>query len=110
MKKLEELSTMKIKFGIHKGKQLKDIPDSYLQFLIDKEIAKGKLLTYCYLKLNIPIPEYNYKITVTDAVQGDGIYYTIAVDKHEAINKTIKDNNIICTQSFDGTSFRAEKI
>lgn len=44
-------------FGKHKGKALANVPDSYLLWLYEENVAKGALLTY--LTENIDVIRHN---------------------------------------------------
>lgn len=94
--------SMKLKFGIHKNKEIKDIPDNYLKFLLSKNILKGKLLFHCQIRFNMPMKVFT--VTVEDAVVGNGTYTVKAYNKQHALNICMKQNNIQCTQSYHGTS------
>ena len=97
-----------IKFGRYKGTMLKDVPDNYLKWCIDKGILKGRAMLYAKQKLNYP--KDKYKVEVEDAVTGDGTYYVWAYNRNDAIRQAQKENHIQITQSFCGTSFCAIKL
>lgn len=99
---------IKLKFGIHKGKELKDIPDDYLMFLLSKDIIKGKLLFYCQVKFNLP--KKTFSVTVTDSVGTDGTYTVQAYNKKHAISVCRRENNIQNTQSYHGTEYDIVEI
>lgn len=99
---------LKIKFGIHKGKQLKDVPDDYLKFLLSKNILRGKALFHCQVRFNLP--KSTFSVTVEDAAVGDGVYTVLAYNKHQAISVCIKEYKIQGTQSYHGTTYSAELI
>ena len=99
---------IKLKIGIHKGKEIKSIPDNYLKFLISKNILKGKLLYHCQVRFNLPKDQF--KVIVEDAVQGDGEYTVEAYNTIDAINQCKRINNIQTSQSFCGTSFTTTKL
>jgi hypothetical protein len=40
-------------FGIHKGKRLKDIPDSYFQYLLDNNISFRGIKNYSKRRLKL---------------------------------------------------------
>jgi len=101
-------SEIKLKFGNYKGTMLKDVPDNYLRWCIDKEILKGKAMIYAKQKLNYP--KDKYKVEVEDAVVGNGIYFIEAYNKNDAIRQAKKENHIQITQSFCGTSFCVTKL
>lgn len=102
------LETLKIKFGIHKGKELKDIPDDYLRFLFEKGISKGKIKLYTQRKLNMP--KSKFKVTVEDSIGTDSVYEVMAYNSDEAIFICQKQYKIQNTQSFHGTSYSSEFI
>jgi hypothetical protein len=101
-------SDIKLKFGKYKGTMLKDVPDNYLKWCIDKEILKGKAMLYAKQKLNYP--KDKYEVTVEDAVVGDGKYIVEAYNTNHAINVCKRQNRIQITQSFCGTSFHVTKL
>ena len=87
---------------------LKDVPDNYLKWCVDKEVLKGRAMLYAKQKLNYP--KDKYKVEIEDAVIGDGIYYVEAYNSNDAIRQVKKENHIQITQSFCGTSFCATKL
>ena len=98
------METIKLKFGIHKGKMLKDIPDDYLKYLYSKNILKGKIKLYVQRKFNMP--KSKFRVQVEDSANNsDGIYYVEAYNSNEAIRLCQRINNIQNTQSFHGTSY-----
>lgn len=99
---------MKLKFGIHKGKPIKDVPDNYLKFLLSKNILKGKLLFHCQVRFGME--RATYKVTVTDSVGTDGTYIVKAYNTKNAINRCKKEYKIQGTQSYHGTEFDVEVI
>lgn len=99
---------IKLKFGIHKGKELKDIPDDYLRFLLSKDIVSGKLLFHCQVRFNLP--KKTFSVTVTDSVGTDGTYTVQAYNKKHAISVCRKENNIQNTQSYHGTEYDVVEI
>jgi len=101
-------SDIKLKFGKHKGTMLKDVPDNYLKWCVDKEVLKGKAMIYAKQKLNYP--KDKYKVEVEDAVIGGGTYYVEAYNSNDAIRQAKKENHIQITQSFCGTYFCATKL
>ncbi len=101
-------SDIKLKFGKHKGTMLKDVPDNYLKWCVDKEVLKGRAMLYAKQKLKYP--KDRYKVEVEDAVIGDGTYYVEAYNRDDAIRQAKKENHIQITQSFCGTSFCATKL
>jgi len=105
---LKEFETIKLRFGKYKNKPIKNVPDSYIKWMIENSVAKGKLLIYCKTKLDYP--KDTFKITVEDAVSGDGVYFVDAYTNDDAIQKCKVINKIQVTQSYHGTSFTAEKI
>lgn len=40
-------------FGVHKGKRLKDIPDSYFQYLLDNNISFRGIKNYSKRRLKL---------------------------------------------------------
>ena len=94
---------LKLKFGIHRGKQLQDVPDSYLLFLIKKDILKGKMLFHCQVRFNLP--KRKYKVTIIDSLGQDGSYNVEAYNPQHAINVCRQTYKIQNTQSFHGTSY-----
>lgn len=100
--------TMQLKFGIHKGKPIKEVPDDYLKFLLSKNILKGKLLFHCQIRFDLP--KTKYQVQVTDSVNTDGIYTVEAYNRKNAMNQCIKQHNIQCTQSFHGTEFNITEL
>lgn len=101
-------SDIKLKFGKHKGIMLKNVPDNYLKWCIDKNILKGRGMLYAKQKLKYP--KDKYRVEVKDAVVGDGTYYVDAYNKNDAIFNCKKENKIKVSQSFSGTSFCATKL
>jgi len=99
---------IKLKFGIHKGKYIKEVPDDYLKFLLSKNILKGKLLFHCQVRFNLP--KNKYQVTVTDSIGSDGIYIVEAYNKNNAINKCNKQFKIQNNQSYHGTEYSVELI
>ena len=99
---------IKLKFGIHKGKELKDIPDDYLRFLLSKDIVSGKLLFHCQVRFNLP--KKTFSVTVTDSVGTDGTYTVQAYNKKHAISVCRRENNIQNTQSYHGTEYDVLEI
>lgn len=95
--------TIKLKFGVHKGKELKDIPDNYLRFLLSKEMLKGKILFHCQVRFNLP--KKLFTVTVENAIVGNGTYTVSAYNKNHAISVCKKEYNIQNTQSFQGTTY-----
>lgn len=94
---------MKITFGRYKNQLFEELPNGYLKYLIDNNIAKGKLLIFGKTKLNYP--KTKYKIIVEDSVGQDGEYFEEAYSKEQAIKQCQKNNKIQNTQSFCGTSY-----
>jgi uncharacterized protein (DUF3820 family) len=101
-------SDIKLKFGKHKGAMLKDVPENYLKWCVDKEVLKGRAMLYAKQKLNYP--KDKYKVEVEGAVVGDGIYYVDAYNRDDAIRQVKKESQIQITQSFCGTSFCVTKL
>ena len=99
---------IKLKFGIHKGKELKDIPDDYLRFLLSKDIVSGKLLFHCQVRFNLP--KKTFSVTVTDSVGTDGTYTVQAYNKKHAISVCRRENKIQNTQSYHGTEYDVVEI
>jgi len=95
--------TMKIKFGMHKNKMVKDIPDDYLKFLLSKDILTGKLLFHCQVRFNLP--KKTYLVTVSDSVGTDGTYTVQAYNTKHAMTVCRKEHNIQSTQSYHGTGY-----
>ena len=102
------LENIKIKFGKHKGTELKYLPDSYLEFLYKKGISKGKIKYYTQKRLNLP--KDKYKVSVKDSIGCDGDYFIEAYNSNNAINEVKKKYKIQCTQSYHGTEFNATKL
>ncbi len=94
---------MKISFGIYRGKEVKDIPDDYLKFLLSKSILKGKLLFHCQVRFNLP--KETFEVTVEDAAVGNGTYIVEAYNEKHAMSICRKDYNIQNTQSNHGTGW-----
>jgi uncharacterized protein (DUF3820 family) len=94
---------LKLKFGIHRGKQLQDIPDNYLLFLVNKGILKGKALFHCQVRFNLP--KQTFIVTVSDAVTGNGAYSVQAYNSTHAINECRRLHSIQNTQSYHGTEY-----
>lgn len=99
---------MRMQFGKYKGRDIEKVPDDYLKWCLKNNALRGKALTYAKRKLNQP--KDKYRVTVEDAVVGDGIYIVDAYSRKDAINMVMSENNIRCTQSYHGTSFCAVKI
>ena len=97
---------IKIKFGKHKGKFLKDIPRDYLNWLYNNKILKN--VAYIELCKLLEKPKNKYTIVVEDSVNQDGEYTIEAYTPQHAIN--ICQNKVQCTQSFCGTSFSIKPI
>lgn len=95
-----------IKFGMHKGKAFINIPDDYLKWLINQGSLKGKLLAHCNVRFNLP--KTKYRVTVTDSIGCDGIYFVKAWDKKQAISICRNKYKIQCSQSEHGTNFLVE--
>lgn len=106
--KILPFDTMKLKFGMYKGKAIKDIPDTYLKFLLSKNILKGKLLFHCQIRFDLP--KTKYQVEVTDSVGTDGVYLVEAYNNRNAINQCQKQYNIINTQSYHGTEYSVTKL
>lgn len=107
---MNEIANHKLKWGKYKGKPLKEIPDNYLKWILNNksDIFKGKILVYVKTKLNFP--KEKYQVKVTDSLGTDGIYIVEAYNKHQAMNKCIRQYNIQCTQSYHGTEFEINKL
>ena len=101
-------SEIKLRFGKYKGMMIKNVPDSYLKWCIDKKVLVGKALLYAKQKLNYP--KDKYKVEVENAVMGDGTYFIDAHSKDDAIVKVKIKYKIQITQSFYGTSFNVIKL
>ncbi len=43
---MQDYGNIKIRFGKYKGKKLSEIPEDYLDFLLNKNILRGKYLLY----------------------------------------------------------------
>lgn len=99
---------MKLKFGVHKGKPIKDVPDSYLKFLLSKNILKGKLLFHCQVRFCME--KATYEVEVKDSVGTDGTYIVKAYNAKNAINRCKKEYGIQITQSYYGTEFGVKVI
>jgi uncharacterized protein (DUF3820 family) len=101
---MNDMANHKLKWGKYKGTHLKDIPDDYLKFIIDKtDILKGKMLIYAKSRLNYP--KNKYKVTVIDSVNSDGTYDVEAYNSNQAIWICQKKYKIQNTQSYHGTSY-----
>lgn len=100
--------TIKLNFGIHKGKEVKDVPDDYLMFLLSKKKLSGKLLFYCQLRFNLP--KKTFSVTVTDSIGTDGTYTVQAYNKKHAISVCRRENKIQNTQSYHGTEYEIVEI
>lgn len=94
---------IKLNFGIHKGKEVKDIPDDYLMFLLSKDKLSGKLLFHCQVRFNLP--KKTFSVTVTDSVGTDGTYTVQAYNKKHAMTLCRREHNIQNTQSEHGTEY-----
>lgn len=107
---MNDMANHKLRWGKYKGKHLKDVPNSYLQWILDKkpDILKGKMLVYVKMKLGIP--KDKYQVIVTDSVGTDGAYVVEAYTKKQAMWQCTKQYNIICTQSYHGTEFDIQKL
>ena len=103
---MKELSNMKMKFGIYRGTPVKYVPDSYLEFLLRAEIAKGKLLLYIKRKLNIP--KDKYEVQVKDSLNADGLYQIYAHSSKEA--RDLISKRVQGTQSYCGTIISSRRI
>lgn len=101
-------SEIKLKFGKHKGRMLKDVPNAYLEWCVINSVLKGKAMFYA--KNKIDYPKDKYEVTVEDAVVGDGKYIVEAYDANHAITVCKRQNHIQITQSFCGTSFSTVKL
>lgn len=99
------MKEIKLRFGKHKGKMLKDVPDDYLAWAISANALNGRALLYAKIKTNYP--KEKWKVTVEDSVGGDGEYFVDAYSFDGAIYQCRRQNKIQCTQSFHGTSFSA---
>jgi hypothetical protein len=99
---------IKLRFGIYKGKIIQDVPDSYLKFLLSKNILKGKLLLHCQYRFNMP--KNKYKVEVMNSVRKDGIYYVEAYNRNDAAIKCQVEYKIQNTQSHCGTEYKITLI
>lgn len=100
-------STLKIKFGMYKYTELKNIPDNYLLWLY-KQGVKGKIKLHIQHRFNMP--KNKYKITVSDSINSDGEYIVMAYNSNEAIINCQKQYKIQNTQSFHGTEYNIKQI
>lgn len=101
-------SDIKLRFGIHKGKMLKNVPKDYLRWCVNKDVLRGRAMAYAKKRLNYP--KDRYRVVVEDAVVGDGTYFVSAYTRCDVISTVRKENHIQITQSFCGTSFSATKV
>lgn len=101
-------SDIKLKFGKYKGCMLKDVPDNYLKWCIEKEVLRGKALLYAKQKTNYP--KCKWEVTVEDSVGSDGKYIVEAYNWKHATSVCQKQYGIQNTQSFCGTSYSATKL
>jgi uncharacterized protein (DUF3820 family) len=93
---MNDMANHKLRWGIHKGKHLKNVPDDYLKFLIEKtDILKGKMLVYTKTRLNYRKDKYQVK--VTDSAHTDGTYIVEAYNRKQAIGKCIRQHKINIT-------------
>lgn len=105
---MKQLETIRFNFGKYKGKQLKEVPDSYLKYMLEEGILNGKIKLYAQHKLNVP--KGKYKVSVSGSVGQDGEYEIEAYNGDEAINNCIRKYNIQSTQSFHGTEYSVKSI
>ena len=96
-----------MKYGKYEGKQLKDLPEDYLLWMVKKGALRGRAMLYAKRKINYPMD--TYKVIVENAACGDGEYLVQAHSTTDAIRKCQKENKIQNTQSFDGTGYTATK-
>lgn len=99
---------IKFRFGKYMGKSISDVPDDYLSFLMSKGILKGKMLVHS--KIRLKVPKSLYRINVSDAVVGNGEYFVEDYSQKLALQRCMRENNIQCTQSFEGTSFDIKEV
>ena len=98
-----------LKFGKYKGKNIDDVPSSYLLWSIENNTLKGKALLFA--KIKIDYPKNKYKVSVEDSVnQKDGVYYVEAYTQNTARRICLRENNIMCSQSMHGTSISTELL
>jgi hypothetical protein len=95
--------TIKLNFGIHKGKEVKDVPDDYLKFLLSKKKVSGKMLFHCQVRFNLP--KKTFLVTVTDSIATDGTYKVQAYNRKHAMSVCRREHNIQNTQSEHGTEY-----
>lgn len=107
---MNDMSNHKLRWGKYKGKHLKDVPNDYLQWILNNQpnIFKGKMLAY--VKIRLGIPKDKYQVTVTDSIGTDGTYVVEAYNKKQAMWQCMKEFNIKCTQSHHGTEFDIQKL
>lgn len=107
---MNDMDNHKLRWGIHKGKHLKDVPTEYLQWILTNKpgIFKGKMLVY--VKMRLGIPKDKYQVIVTDSIDTDGTYVVEAYNKKQAMWQCIKNYKIQCTQSYHGTEFDIQKL
>lgn len=107
---MNDMSNHKLKWGMYKGKHLKDVPDDYLRWILNNkpDVFKGKMLVYVKTKLNLP--KNKYQVKVEDSVGTDGVYIVEAYHPKQAKGKCIRQYNIQITQSYHGTTFDITKI
>lgn len=99
---------IKLKFGMHKGKQLKDIPDDYLKFLLSKDILTGKALFHCQVRFRLPTK--TFLVSVSDSAMLDGGYVVQAYNKKHAMTVCRRQYNVQNTQSFHGTEYTITQL
>ena len=107
---MNDITNHKLKWGKYKGTCLKDIPDDYLQWILNNkpDVFKGKMLVY--IKTRLKYPKDKYEVTVTDSVGTDGVYIVESYNNQQAINVCKRQYNIQCTQSYHGTEFSVKKF
>lgn len=99
---------IKLKFGKHKGKPIKDVPLEYLKWCVANEVLKGRAMFSAKIITNHPLDQY--EVTVEDSVNADGTYKVMAHNKTHAISVCKWKHKIQVTQSFCGTTFSATKL
>lgn len=106
---MNNLESIKMRFGIYKGLPFSSLPIDYMKFLIDKKIAKGKLLLYCQHRLDLP--KVSFRVIVRDSANGkDGEYVVKAYNRDLAMKTCCRLHDIQSTQSFHGTGFNITRL
>lgn len=79
-----------ITFGKHKGKYIKDLPNSYLKWAVENKALSGDALVYAEQRVGYK----DYAVNVKGAAIGNGDYVVRALSKRDAV-KVAEQTNLI---------------